>query len=661
MTRMIKLLLTMTVAFSLTLADAQESATRQTESNEHGADADNPGDDDQPITVKDYFRGSDIRFVRISPTGDQLAYIAQNEIVVGSASTGFHPVKSFSSSQLAAQLEWIGPSNLMVKLVAERRRPVFAAFTVEAKEEKLLATKSIAFNASGSILDPMPDDPEHVLFINADVKDGVQFANVYRLNAFKEARTQLGEADRLNKSFNRASWFVLDRNKSLFLALNTWGDAPQLYRRSKGGTKWSSVWKGEPDDRFYPVQLGRDDSSLIVLTDAETDRLVAAELDLDTGEFTEFLYEDPVTDIDDMVISERTDRPAAAIVNRDGLSDYVFFDEALERNVSALRELFPDQLMTLSDLSSTETSTVVHVTSSSDAGTYHFCSFKDMSCDAIGAGRPWLADVGLSATRTIEVPSTDGFNVFAFLTMPKDSVEASVPLIVMPHGGPIGVSDSRRYNPDVQWLAHRGYAVLRVNYRGSSGYGREFMSAGMRQWGRGIEDDIEASLDLVLNQEPTLDKDRVCIYGGSYGGYSALQSLVRSPERYQCAASFAGVSDLPLLFSRSIFRRDEQMRDLLIDMVGDPRLDLAELREYSPVYNYRRITKPVFLAHGTDDEIVDIEHSWRLERLLTMGNADVEMLVLDGVGHGFEMLEDIETFYTPLLAFFDKHLKAPVE
>ncbi|MEO1035099.1 MAG: prolyl oligopeptidase family serine peptidase [Pseudomonadota bacterium] len=652
-------------AFSLALlllaaaAQAQDDAASSTAPAvaEDGGAVEAAPEDAEP-TVRDYFRAIAIQFVRISPDGQRLAYVADNRLMAGSIAEGFHALKKFSANDNVSQYEWIGPSHLMVRLQSSNsRRATFAAFTVETKDGELVAGETQVFEAFGRILDPLPDDPAHVLFINSDVKDGNAFANVYRLNAFKEARTQLGEADRLNKSFNRASWFVLDQNKKLFLALDTWGSAPRLYQRSAGGTKWTQVWSGPADAQFYPVRLSRDEKKLYVLTDATTDRLVAAEFDLEAGKIGRIIHEDPITDVEDLVMSDRSGEPVAVVVTRDGLLDYVFFDAELERNLAAAAGQFEDSSLIITDLAASDASAVVYASSQTNSGTFYFCVFADVECGEIGPVRPWLEGEGLAATNTIEVPSTDGHTVFAFVTLPVDAGDDKVPLIVMPHGGPIGVSDDRHYSPDVQWLARNGYAVLRVNYRGSSGYGKEFMSAGMRQWGRGIEDDIEAATDLALARYERLDGERVCIYGASYGGYSALQSLVRSPERYRCAASFAGVSDLPLMFSRSVFRRDETLRELLIDMVGDPNLDLQELRDYSPVYNYRKISKPVFLAHGTADSRVDIEHSWRLERLLQMVDADVEMLALDDVGHGFTTLDEVESFYTPLLAFLDRHLR----
>jgi dipeptidyl aminopeptidase/acylaminoacyl peptidase len=198
---------------------------------------------------------------------------------------------------------------------------------------------------------------------------------------------------------------------------------------------------------------------------------------------------------------------------------------------------------------------------------------------------------------------------------------------------------------------------LQVNYRGSSGYGQAFQSAGLREWGRGIEDDIESSVLRVLAEFPQVDETRIGLFGSSYGGYSALMGVIRNPELFKCAASFAGVTDLPLVFARGIVKRNEDLRDILIRIVGDPEKDYAEMRENSPVYRFREINRPILLAHGADDYTVDVEHTWRLYKLLELRNMAPELIIMANVGHGFGYLSEIREFYVPLIAFLDSHLK----
>ena len=261
-----------------------------------------------------------------------------------------------------------------------------------------------------------------------------------------------------------------------------------------------------------------------------------------------------------------------------------------------------------------------------------------------------------SSSTAFRVKTVDGIEIESFITLPHDA-KGKVPVIVKPHGGPIGIFDSSERSQDTQWLAYNGYAVIEVNYRGSGGYGNAFEEQGLRQWGRGIEDDIELATDEALKANSMLDPDRICIYGGSYGGYSAIMGIIRSPERYKCAASFAGVTDLPLRFSDSSIKKNDFVTEKLIQIMGSPVEHKKEMMAHSPVYNYEKINTPLLLMHGTKDRIVDVEHSWRLSKLLKLRGMPHELLIMDDTRHSFNDLDEIETMYNKLIPFLDAHLK----
>lgn len=227
---------------------------------------------------------------------------------------------------------------------------------------------------------------------------------------------------------------------------------------------------------------------------------------------------------------------------------------------------------------------------------------------------------------------------------------------MLPHGGPISVRDTRHFNVHVQFLASLGYAVLQPNYRGSSGYGKKFKNEGMRQWGRLIEDDIQSGINEVVNLG-FIDPNKICIYGISYGGYSALISAINRPDVFKCAASYAGVTDLPLLFNNLKLAKSERLNNLMKEIVGDPKTGLNVLMEYSPVYKAKDITIPIFLAQGDKDTIVDIEHYYRMKKIMDVYGIKYESMLLEGEAHGFKYLNSIISFYTKLDLFFRSSLK----
>jgi dipeptidyl aminopeptidase/acylaminoacyl peptidase len=223
----------------------------------------------------------------------------------------------------------------------------------------------------------------------------------------------------------------------------------------------------------------------------------------------------------------------------------------------------------------------------------------------------------------------------------------------MPHGGPIGVQDTREFDPVVQSLAAHGYAVLQVNYRGSAGRGTGFLEAGHGAWGKGIEDDIEAALDHVIAQG-LVDADRVCSFGGSYGGYSALIGVTRRPQRYRCAAAFAAPTDLVLLSSEYFDGSDG--RRIFARNVGDPDADRERLIAVSPAYRVADMNVPILLIQGDRDRVVDPEHAYRMRAMLEVSGKPYQWMLIEGATHeptpgqALQLLERLH-------AFLAQHLK----
>jgi dipeptidyl aminopeptidase/acylaminoacyl peptidase len=237
--------------------------------------------------------------------------------------------------------------------------------------------------------------------------------------------------------------------------------------------------------------------------------------------------------------------------------------------------------------------------------------------------------------------------------LPLGRPAKGLPLIVMPHGGPYGVRDNGDYDPYVQFLANRGYAVLQPNYRGSESYGREFEEKGDGQWGRAMQDDLDDGMDWLV-KDGVADAKRVCIFGASYGGYAAMWGATRNPERYRCAASLAGVSDIArqLKFSRDFFRDTKSARAWQSRVKGDSKFDLGDI---SPLDHAEQLKVPMLLAHGKDDQVVPIKQSDLYAAALRKAGKPVEYYTYEDEGHGLSDATHIEDFLNRLDAFLKKH------
>lgn len=254
------------------------------------------------------------------------------------------------------------------------------------------------------------------------------------------------------------------------------------------------------------------------------------------------------------------------------------------------------------------------------------------------------------AMTPISLKARDGLPLHGYLLLPKDSSGKKLPLVVIPHGGPWDVKDEWGYDSEAQLLVSRGYAVLKVNYRGSSGYGKSFVTAGYHQWGKQMQDDVTDATRWAIGQG-IADPRRVCIFGSSYGGYAALMGAVKEPELYRCAAGLFGVYDLPSLYSQGDSADSIMWQNDLKEHLGRDGLE-----DISPSLHADRINIPVLLAAGREDQTAPPSHTEKMRDALRKLGKPVEAVIYDAEGHGFYKDEDSIDFYTKLLAFLDRNI-----
>ena len=391
-----------------------------------------------------------------------------------------------------------------------------------------------------------------------------------------------------------------------------------------------------------------------MISNANTDKKSLQLFDLKTKTFTKVIYSHPKYDIDEAILSQNGDEIVGVSYVNNGYYKQHYFSDDLTQFHSRLNQVSGSQNTFLIDTARKNSNRLFNVSDSDNSGEVFVYNQSKNEFKSLVKLRPWLENANLQKSELISLKTEDNSNLEAFITLPQNKNDLS-PLIVIPHGGPIGISDSRHYSANIQVLVNAGFATLQVNYRGSSGYGKKFKRSGMQQWGELIEDDIEQALSHV-KESYQVSPNKVCIVGGSYGGYSALYSVIRSPKLYQCAASFAGVTDLALLFQRSDVENDDNIKKQLREIVGDPDKEQEKLFKYSPIYRANEIRTPLFIAHGTNDKVVDIEHAYRLKFALSANKIPFQWSVLDDFGHGFDTTDQAELYYSQLITFLNTNL-----
>ncbi|NBD35284.1 MAG: DUF1385 domain-containing protein [Chloroflexi bacterium] len=272
-----------------------------------------------------------------------------------------------------------------------------------------------------------------------------------------------------------------------------------------------------------------------------------------------------------------------------------------------------------------------------------------------GIAYEWLREEMLAPMQPVDIEARDGLILPSYLTLPPGSDGKNLPMVLNVHGGP-WARDSWGYNSEVQLMANRGYAVLQVNFRSSEGFGQDFRNAGRKEWGRKMQHDLTDAVQWAID-EGIADPDRICIYGASYGGYAAMAGATFTPDLYQCAVNYVGVTDITLLYDSNAAWK--LLRPELIRDVGDPEEEREMLEARSPINHADKIEVPILMAYGREDPRVVLDHALNFEKELEKHDVEYELIIKDNEGHGFAKFENQVEWYTTLIDFLDDNLKGP--
>ena len=288
-------------------------------------------------------------------------------------------------------------------------------------------------------------------------------------------------------------------------------------------------------------------------------------------------------------------------------------------------------------------------------GTYYYYDIEKDKLTELANLSPWLNPEEMAEMKSVKYESRDGLIIHGYLTLPINYKEGNLlPVVVNPHGGP-WVRDYWGFNSEIQYLANKGYAVFQMNYRGSTGYGRDFWEKSFKQWGKTMQDDITDGVNWLID-EGIADPDRIAIYGASYGGYATLAGLTFTPDLYACGVDYVGVSSL-FTFMESMPPYWELYRAMMYEMVGHPEKDKELLASASPLLHVDKIKAPLFIAQGANDPRVKKSESDQIVEALQKKGIDVPYMVKDNEGHGFYNEENQFDFYKSMGDFLHKHLK----
>lgn len=499
------------------------------------------------------------------------------------------------------------------------------------------------------VVDDLPADEKSIV-VSVMPFSADPYTRAERLDVYSGRRATLARAPVRNADF------VTDNQGIVRFATGFGVDnLRKLYYRAGDGKDWQLVGDEAVSGRKeIPIGFSADDlTAYLEVEQMEGPNAIVA-FDIPTQQRREVLRDDDV-DPARYIYRNGTSIPVGAFF-MDGRPRTQFFDAASPeaRLQKSLEAAFPGHGVRITSQTDDGTLALVQVWSDRNPGDFYLFDTVNKKADYLLSRASWLDPDKMALMRPITLPARDGLMLHGYLTLPNGSAKR-LPMVVMPHGGPYGVQDIWGFDGDVQMLAEAGYAVLQLNFRGSGGYGLAFTKAGARQWGGTMQDDLTDATRWAI-EEGIADADRVCIYGGSYGGYASLMGVAKEPELYRCAVGYVGVYDLPTMHTEGDIQRRGSGETYIREWIGER----DELGATSPNRIADRIKVPVFLAAGGEDERAPIEHSRMMERALQKAGVPVETLYFDTEGHGFYLEKNRTEYYTRLLAFLSRHLGGKV-
>lgn len=596
-----------------------------------GLAADTPADL-QP-QVEELFARPRISLARLNPAGDMVAMVeyrdGKNHVSLVNVSTQL-AIDVYRGDAEVDKVYWAGDRTLLLQLDLPNGDNNFVVH-VGAPSAAAPVFTQFVIPGQGWFVDPLSRDGEHAIYAHADSNGNIHMFRV-ELAGKRFNPDQFRHELRLDKGLDKAFYGLADANGVLRVALVLAdGDYVMKYR-ADAAASWQDIRRYAADEVFEPLALSADGASLVALSNADRAQTDVVRIDLPSGKVAATLFSVAGTDVQNAMVRASDRRVIGVMLYRDGNLDTVYPDEPDDALNRALRKTFSDQNLAVYDTTVDRQHALVLAYNETNRGTYYvFDAARGTAQELLSLSGP-MQHVHLVRSRLVKTLASDSTPIESYLTLPAQT-QAHYPLIVMPHGGPIGARDALGFDPEVQLLANRGYAVLRVNYRGSGGFGRAFEQAGLGGWGTHIEDDILAALDAAMKSAP-IDPDRIALRGSSYGGYSAMMGLIRSPERFRCGVAASAVADVPLLFNSSDWSGDKGARARMIQIVGDPTKNLTDMQAISPDFQYRRLKQPLLIIHGVRDRRVSIEHALRMLMLLGHAKEAPQSLFLAREGHG---------------------------
>ncbi|WP_459614434.1 S9 family peptidase [Bordetella sp. 2513F-2] len=606
--------------------------------------------------LKDFFRNPDQGYFRLADDGATLGFMQPVSVDGAPARMNIH-VQALQDGRPAGQPR---------RLTAETERDIsdffwkgnhtvlyqkdfggdenFHVLAVDARNGRIVDLTPYD-GARAHIEDDLADDPEHVL-ISHNHRDPEVF-DVYRVHV------HTAEAVLVAQNPGNVVGWQTDHAGRVRAAVTSDGLETTLLYRDDEGQPLRPLITTDYRTTVSPLFFTFDDRKFYALSNRGRDRLALVVIDPAAPDAETLIFEADTVDLDGAAYSRKRKVLTLASYHTDK-PQYAFFDDETARLYARLDAHLPGYACAVQGWNRNEDLFIVAAYSDRTPGSRYLYDAQRDTLAKLADINPALPEADMAPMQPIRYTSRDGLALHGYLTLPVGREPRNLPCIVNPHGGP-WARDGWGYNPEVQFLANRGFAVLQINFRGSTGYGRAFWEASFGQWGLAMQDDITDGVQWLIAQG-IADPARIGIYGGSYGGYATLAGVAFTPDLYAAAVDYVGVSNL-FTFMQTIPPYWKPLLDKMHDMVGHPERDRERLAATSPALHVDRIKTPLFIAQGAKDPRVNKAESDQVVQALRQRGVEVEYMVKDNEGHGFHNDENKFEFYAAMERFFTQHLR----
>jgi dipeptidyl aminopeptidase/acylaminoacyl peptidase len=619
------------------------------------------------VNVDAYIKKDRFNTIKISPTGEYYAATVPFEdraalAILRRSDSKVMTTFGLGKNTYVAGFWWVNPQRVLIS-VAEK----FGELDQPAETGELYAVNAdggspdllVGARAHGeglgsrivskqvesvaaTLIDDLPADDRHVLVAIRPFGD--EDSRVDKMDVYTGRRTPVARGP--------VQWatFTADNSGTVRFAHGSNSDnSGKLYYREGEGKEWRLLNDELANDHDeWPIGFSADDRTAYLEVEQAAGPNALVAMDIANG-VRKQLMRDEVADPAVIIYRDGTSIPLGAWFDAGKASIRFFDDSAPEAKLQrSLEAAFAGSAVAVTSRTADGKLALVQVWNDQNPGDFYIFDTTSKKADFLLARRDWFDPSDMAQVRPVALTSRDGTPLHGYLTLPHGSNGKNLPTVILPHGGPFKIRDVWGFDNEAQMLSSAGYAVLQLNYRGSSGYGRAFTQAGAKEWGGKMQDDLTDATHWAV-QNGYADANRICIYGASYGAYAALMGAAKEPMLYKCAAGYVGVYDLP---SVKAALKGTAGKTWSSEWIGNDDKIVA----VSPNRIAEHIKVPVFLAAGGDDERAPIAHSKMMEKALRKAGVPVETLYYSTEGHGFYTHDHQLEFYTRLLAFLNHNI-----